>query len=73
MLLSLLLLLQATPAAAAEPAAQPKEKLICRTITQINSRIGGKRVCATAAEWRQQDLAAQRNVQTIQESHVPTR
>ncbi|HEY5722332.1 MAG TPA: hypothetical protein VIT45_08415 [Allosphingosinicella sp.] len=39
--------------AAAEPAAKPaKEKKVCRTETASESRLGAKRICMTAAEWR---------------------
>ncbi len=40
------------PNAVATPAAKPaKPKLICRTIEQIGSRLGGHRECGTAQDW----------------------
>ena len=42
------------------PAAPPpaEEKKICQTIVATGSRLGGKRVCHTKAEWRAQAAAA---------------
>ena len=39
--------------AAAKPADKPKgEKKICRTEAQSESRLGAKKICLTAKEWR---------------------
>ena len=39
--------------AAAKPAEKPKgEKKICRTEAQSESRLGAKKICMTAKEWR---------------------
>lgn len=57
-LFSLLLLAGDSPAAtpAAPPAAAveapKKERKICRREDATESRLGGKRICLTAAEWQ---------------------
>ena len=57
-LLSLMLLASDSPAAApAAPApataeAPKKERKICRREEATESRLGGKRICLTAAEWQ---------------------
>jgi hypothetical protein len=39
--------------AAAKPAAEPvKERKICKTEAQSESRLGGKKICMTAKQWR---------------------
>ena len=47
------------PTAAAPPpvqaAAVAKPKMICRTMEVTGSRLGGKRVCMTAQDWRQRE------------------
>ena len=50
----------ADPAPAAAPAAAQtpkKEKQVCKTIEEKGSRLGGKRICRTQAQWN--ELAAQ--------------
>jgi hypothetical protein len=60
-LLSVLLLASETPAAVAPstdvPAAEaPKEeKKICKREGSTESRLGSKRICLTAAEWKARD------------------
>jgi hypothetical protein len=39
------------PPAAAEPAQPSRERLICRSRPELNSRTRWLRVCMTAAEW----------------------
>lgn len=39
-------------APAAKPAKKPKEPKICRSEEASESRLGAKKVCLTAAEWR---------------------
>jgi hypothetical protein len=41
-------------APAAKPAAKPAkaERKICKTEAQSESRLGGKKICLTAAQWR---------------------
>lgn len=53
------LLLSSAPALAAAPAtdnaaAGDPNSRVCRTITEIGSRLGGRRVCMTRAEWAEQ-------------------
>ncbi len=45
----------ATPAAAAQTSK--KDRQVCKTIEEKGSRLGGKRVCRSQAEWN--ELAAQ--------------
>jgi hypothetical protein len=45
----------AAPAEAARPAA-PEERKICRMIDSSESRLGGKKVCMTAAQWKKAEF-----------------
>lgn len=49
----LLLLLQAAPVAAATPAADDPNKLICRREAVIGTHARRRKVCHTRAEWKQ--------------------
>lgn len=52
-IISLLLALQAAPAAPAPvPAPAPAEKQICRRDVETGSRVGARRRCMTAAQWK---------------------
>lgn len=60
-------LLAQTAPAPAKPVKDPN-RVICETIEEIGSRLGGKRICLKASEWaqrRQEDrdstVAMQRN------------
>ncbi|WEK43780.1 MAG: hypothetical protein P0Y64_02815 [Candidatus Sphingomonas colombiensis] len=65
----MLLLLQATTTPGAAPAPQkPPEKVTCRYYEETGSRVGGKRVCRTAAEWRQQENDAQQSLEDFHRS-----
>jgi hypothetical protein len=47
-----LLMIAAVPALATPAASPPvKEKLVCKTVGETGSRLGGKRECKTKAEW----------------------
>lgn len=46
----------ATTTAAAQPKPR-KQRMVCKTMEEKGSRLGGKRVCRTQGEW--DDLAAQ--------------
>ena len=39
----------------ATPAAAKEEKKICRTVEDTGSRLGNKKICMTAKEWRKSD------------------
>lgn len=42
----------ASTAAADVPTAKPgDDKLICKTVKEMGSRLGGKRVCRTKEQW----------------------
>jgi hypothetical protein len=46
---------QTAPTPAATPAAQQKpERMICREDNEIGSLLKKKRICMTAAQWREQ-------------------
>ena len=74
MLLVSMLLAVAAPAGASAPAVQKAtaspDKVVCRSETEVGSRIP-QRVCRTQAEWdeiyrqTQEDLANSRNDRTI--------
>lgn len=66
-LLSALLLASETPtvttAAQEAPAAAPKEeKKICKREMATESRLGSKRICLTAAEWKARDMGEMRGL-----------
>ena len=44
-----------TPAAAVEAQAPKEEKKICKREAATESRLGAKKVCLTAAQWRARD------------------
>ena len=59
----------APEAAQAAPAAPAEEKLICKRITDIGSRVSKKKVCMTAREWAANRASAQdftRRAQRVQ-------
>lgn len=49
------------PAQPANAKAKDPNKVICERQEEMGSRLGGKKVCKTAAEW-QEERAAQRRV-----------
>ncbi|HEY2050177.1 MAG TPA: hypothetical protein VGH03_12605 [Caulobacteraceae bacterium] len=60
-----------SPPAAVAPAGQnkkndPSQRVICKTQDEIGTRLGGKRVCMTKAQWDQQQLDARDSVDNIQ-------
>jgi hypothetical protein len=59
-----------TPAAAPSTAdsTAAKEKLTCRKVAVTGSRIGKKRVCATAEEWDRIDRKNQGGVDDVLEN-----
>jgi hypothetical protein len=66
------LLLAQGARSAAEPATKagsgdPNEKKICHVETDLGTRLGGKRICRTAAEWAQVRAEARRTVERIQQ------
>ncbi len=80
-MLEIMNLIASTLLAAAAPAATeqvftpatPPEKLTCRRYAEIGSLVKKKRVCHTAAEWKQIDSAAQRNLDDIRNARNGTR
>jgi hypothetical protein len=49
------------PAQAANAKGKDPSKIICERQEEMGSRLGGKKVCKTSAEW-QEERAAQRRV-----------
>ena len=69
MIASLLLLLQAAPAAQpVAPTSPAKEKITCRTFQVTGSLIGTKKVCGTAAQWRERERDTQEMIDKIQQT-----
>jgi hypothetical protein len=59
------------PAGAATPAKkQDGEKVICRTMDEIGSRLASKRVCLTRSQWRQQQEMERQNLDKEQRSRT---
>ena len=42
------------------------DKVICRTMDELGSRLASKRVCLTRSQWRQQQEAQRENVDRAQ-------
>lgn len=68
-LLSVLLLASETPAAVAPAPEAPvaaeaskAERKICKREGSTESRLGSKRICLTAAEWRARDTGEMRGL-----------
>ncbi|HEX4741086.1 MAG TPA: hypothetical protein VH353_07140 [Caulobacteraceae bacterium] len=60
-----------SPSAAVAPAGQtkkndPNQRVICKTQDEVGTRLGGKRICMTKAQWDQQTLDARDSVDNIQ-------
>lgn len=61
------LALTAGPLPADPPTATGEtEKLVCKRIDTTGSRVSGKRVCRTAAQWQQEANEARRVTQDLQ-------
>ena len=43
-----------TTTTTATPATPPAEKLVCQTVEQLGSRLGGHRECKTKAQWAEE-------------------
>ena len=62
-------------AAAASPAvptavAPPDDaKVVCKTVNPTGSRVAGKRVCMTKAEWRRLSRESEEATRDIQDSY----
>lgn len=60
-----------SPSAAVSPAGQakkndPNQRVICKTQDEVGTRLGGKRICMTKAQWDQQSQDAHDSVDNIQ-------
>lgn len=72
-LMSLYLLQAATaasPATTEVAAANPDDaKIVCKTLKETGSRLGGKRICASKQEWRRMNEEAEKAAREIQDTH----
>lgn len=61
----------ATPAATTEVAAASPDdaKIVCKTLKETGSRLGGKRMCASKKEWRRMNEEAEKAAREIQDTH----
>ena len=66
MVFSILLLLQVQPIPAPDKPAQ--DKVVCRTQSVTGSLIASKKVCLTAAQWKERDRDMQEMVDKIQQT-----
>jgi hypothetical protein len=62
-------LAQTQPADLPPPADSKKlsERLVCKTIEQIGSRVASKRTCMTAQQWDEQQRTTREDIQRTQE------
>jgi hypothetical protein len=51
---------QATTVAPVTAKANAEEKVVCKYETPVGSRLGGRRVCMTQAEWKAQEQDSRR-------------
>lgn len=59
------------PSAAVAPAGKdkkndPNQRVICKTQDEVGTRLGGKRICMTKAQWDRQSQDARDSVDNIQ-------
>jgi uncharacterized protein (DUF2147 family) len=61
---------QTAPATQAAPAAPAKDKdpnrIICEREDEIGTRLGGKKVCKTAAEWQMERQQQRESLEGVQ-------
>lgn len=58
-----------TPAPAATPAAAPvegEERIVCKKVEQLGSRLRAQRTCRTVAQWRSLASNANQQVKRVQ-------
>jgi hypothetical protein len=53
--------------AAAEPKANPLDKMVCRYEETVGTRLGSHKVCATVREWKDQEDENRQAVDSIQQ------
>jgi hypothetical protein len=58
----------ATANAATPPKKADGDKVICRTMDELGSRLASKRVCLTRNQWRQQQDMERQNLDKAQRS-----
>lgn len=51
---------QATTVSPVTAKANAEEKVVCKYQTPVGSRLGGKRICMTQADWKAQEMDARR-------------
>jgi hypothetical protein len=71
LLVGTLFLSGAEPQANAADAAEKKaNRLICRTVGTTGSRLGGQRVCMTAAQWEERKRATRATIDRAQTQQI---
>ena len=60
----------AATAVTQQQATPRSERRICRTVERAASRMGGDRVCKTAAQWEEERQAAERFVRDRQNQNL---
>jgi hypothetical protein len=60
------------PAQGANAKSKDPNKLICERQEEMGSRLGGKKVCKTAAEWQQEREAQRRVLEDTQRQATST-
>ena len=63
---------QPPPTQPATGKAQDGSKVICERQEEIGSRLGGKKVCKTAAEWQQERAQQRRTLEDVQRQATST-
>lgn len=55
-----------TPAAPAEGKDPGQDKVVCKSITEIGSRLNRRRVCRTRAQWQEVEAQTRQVVERVQ-------
>lgn len=63
---------QPAPAQTANAKLKEPNKIICERQEEIGSRLGGKKVCKTAAEWQEERSQQRRTLEDVQRQATST-
>ena len=61
---------QAVASVAGAGSINEPVKIVCKTTKQLGTRLGGKRVCKSADEWREEGARDQRMIREQQQLHT---
>ncbi len=60
------------PTSAGKPeAAKPEDKIVCKRLEAIGTRLGGKRICKKSSEWKEDALRHRDELDREQRQGLP--